>query len=108
MASAKRRSSDGTQSANRFASPACPNHDASDELAELQFRLSEVAEEERKLGLAEQQLAARVEDFRVRRQSLSAQYAAAEAQTRIMESLTGVSREFAQLGAAIGRAEERI
>ena len=81
---------------------------ACSELTELQARLEEVAEEERKLRFAEQQLAARVEEFRVRRATFGARYAAAEAQTRIMESLTGVSREFAQLGAAIGRAEERI
>jgi phage shock protein A len=78
------------------------------ELTELEARLAEVTQEERKLGLAEQQLAARVEEFRIRRASLSARYAAAEAQTRVLESLTGVSRDFAQLGAAIGRAEERI
>jgi phage shock protein A len=78
------------------------------ELTELEARLAEVAQEERKLGLAEQQLAARIEEFRVRRATLGARYAAAEAQTRVMESLTGVSSEFAQLGAAIGRAEERI
>ena len=78
------------------------------ELQDLDVRLGEVAAEERKLGVAEQQLAARIEEFRTRRASLGAQYAAAEAQTRIMESLTGVSRDFAQIGAAIGRAEERI
>src|SRR5438094_5097731 len=81
---------------------------AQTELEELELRLAEVGQEQRKLGLAEQQLAARVEEFRVRRASLGARYAAAEAQTRIMETLSGVSSEFAQLGAAIGRAEERI
>ncbi len=78
------------------------------ELAELELRLAEVGAEERKLGQAEQRLAASVEEFRRRRASLGARYTAAEAQARIMESLTGVSREFAQIGAAIGRAEERI
>ena len=78
------------------------------ELAELELRLAEVAAEERKLGEAEQQLAARVEESRLRRASLGARYTAAEAQTRVMESLAGVSREFAQLDTAIGRAEERI
>jgi phage shock protein A len=78
------------------------------ELTELESRLAEVAAEERKLGEAAQQLAARVEEFRLRRASLGARYTAAEAQTRVMESLAGVSREFAELGTAIGRAEERI
>jgi phage shock protein A len=78
------------------------------ELDDLELRLAEVGAEERKLGASEQQLAARIEEFRTRRASLGAQYAAAEAQSRIMESLTGVSRDCAQIGAAIGRAEERI
>jgi phage shock protein A len=78
------------------------------ELAELELRLAEVAAEERKLGEASRQLAARVEESRLRRASLGARYTAAAAQTRIMESLAGLSREFAQLGTAIGRAEERI
>jgi phage shock protein A len=81
---------------------------AQTELTELEARLAEVAAEERKLGEAAQQLAARVEEFRLRRASLGARYTAAEAQTRVMESLAGVSREFAELGTAIGRAEERI
>jgi phage shock protein A len=78
------------------------------ELAELELQLAEVAAEERKLGDAARRLAARVEESRFRRACLGARYTAAEARTRIMESLAGVSREFAQLGAAIGRAEERI
>jgi phage shock protein A len=78
------------------------------ELAQLELRLAEVVAEERKLGQATHQLATRVEESRLRRASLVARYTAAEAHTRVMESLAGVSHELAQLGTAIGRAEERI
>jgi phage shock protein A len=81
---------------------------AQTQLTDLEARVTEAAAEEDKLRRAEHKLGASVEDFRIRRLSLSARYAAAQAQTRLMESLTGVSRDFVQVGAAIGRAEERI
>jgi phage shock protein A len=81
---------------------------AQTQLTELELRVNEAAAEEEKLSQAEQKLRTNVEEFRVRRVSLGARYAAAQAQTQLMESLTGVSRDFVQLGAAIGRAEERI
>ncbi len=78
------------------------------ELGGLDQQAAEVAEEERKLTLAEQQLSARVEEFRTRRTTLQARYTAAEAQVRVNEALSGVSEEFAELGMALGRAEEKI
>jgi len=78
------------------------------EIAGLSRQIAEVDEEERRLVLAEQQLAARIEEFRTHRSVLSARYTAAEAQVRINEALSGVSEEFAELGMAVGRAEERM
>lgn len=78
------------------------------ELGGLDQQAAEVAEEERKLTLAEQQLSARVEEFRTRRTTLQARYTAAEAQVRVNEALSGVSEEFAELSTALGRAEEKI
>jgi len=77
------------------------------ELDGLEHQLAEVAQEERKLVAAEQQIAARIEDFRTHRQTLSARYTAAEAQVRINEALTGVSSELGELSMALGRAEEK-
>jgi phage shock protein A len=81
---------------------------AQTQLTELELRVNEAAAEEEKISQAEQKLRTSVEEFRIRRVSLGARYAAAQAQTQLMESLTGVSRDFVQLGAAIGRAEDRI
>ena len=78
------------------------------ELVRLEKQLDEVAEEERKLTLAEQQFAQRVDMFRTRREAMSAQYTAAEAQVRIHEALGSVSGEAAELGMALERAEEKI
>jgi phage shock protein A len=78
------------------------------ELSRLETQLAEVAEEERKLTLAEQQFAQRLDNFRTRRSALSAQYTAAEAQVRIHEALGSVSDESAELGMALERAEDKI
>jgi phage shock protein A len=77
------------------------------ELDGLEQQLAEVSEEERRLILAEQQIAARIEDFRTRRQTVSARYTAAEAQVRMKEALSGVTGELGELSMALGRAEEK-
>jgi phage shock protein A len=78
------------------------------EMSTLQTHVAEVDQEERRLTLAEQQLVARIEEFRMHRQTLAARYTAAEAQVQVNEALGGVSQDFADLGMALGRAEERI
>jgi phage shock protein A len=57
--------------------------------------------------LAEQRLTAKVEAFRTRKETIKAQYTAAEAQTKIGEAVTGVSEEMADVGMAIERAENK-
>ncbi|MFQ6027122.1 MAG: PspA/IM30 family protein [Dehalococcoidia bacterium] len=78
------------------------------ELENLQGQVAEVDQEEQRMILAEQQLSARIEEFRLHRQTLAARYNAAEAQVRVKESLSGVSQDFSELGMALGRAEEKI
>jgi len=69
--------------------------------------MAELAQEEAKLAQTEQGLGARIEEFRARRNVKSARYTAAEAQVRVNEALSGVSGELAELGMALGRAEEK-
>jgi phage shock protein A len=80
-------------------------------LAELERLTEQVAgvelEEQRLVG-AEHRLSARIDEFKTKRQTLSARYSAAEAQVAVKEALTGVSGEFAELSMALGRAEEKI
>lgn len=77
------------------------------ELESLSRQAAEIGKEEGKLSAAQVQLAARVEEFRTRRISMDARYAAAGAQVAVGEALTGVSGELAELSMAVGRAEDR-
>jgi phage shock protein A len=78
------------------------------EVARLEVQLAEVAEDERKLTESRTQFSQNLEQFRTRREAMSAQYTAAEAQVRIHESLSSVSNESAEIGAALERSEEKI
>jgi phage shock protein A len=73
----------------------------------LDYQIAEVAAEEHKLMQAEQQLRARLDEFRTRREALAARHTAAQAQVRVGESLSGVTGELAELSMALGRAEEK-
>ncbi len=77
------------------------------EIEALDDQLTEIAAEEQRLATAERQLAARVDQFKVRRQVMSASYTAAESQVRVHESLAGLSGELTELSIALGRAEEK-
>ena len=77
------------------------------ELQTLEKQLAEVENEEAGLSMIEQRLAIQVEAFAARQEVIRARYSAAEAQVRISEALTGVSREFEDLAAALRRAEEK-
>jgi phage shock protein A len=78
------------------------------ETQELGQQITELAGEEQRLVGTERSLAARIEEFRSRRVRVATRYTAAEARARVGEALTGLSDETAELGAALGRAEERI
>lgn len=63
--------------------------------------------EEDRLTLASQRLQAKTEAFRTHKEVIKATYTAAEAQTRISESVTGLSEEMGDVGLAIQRAEDK-
>jgi phage shock protein A len=75
------------------------------ELATLEHQLSEVEREEAALAVIEQRLSGQIEAFAARQEVIKARYSAAEAQVRINEAMTGVSQDFADLTAALHRAE---
>jgi phage shock protein A len=74
---------------------------------ELDAQHADLAAQEEKLTLAAQRLQAQVEAFRTRKETIKASYAAAEAQTRINEAVTGISDEMGEVGLAIQRAEDK-
>jgi phage shock protein A len=77
------------------------------ELEGLELQLTEIEDEERKLIIAEQQIADRMTSFRIHREATVARYTAAETQVKIGETLSGVSGELGELSLALGRAEEK-
>ena len=77
------------------------------QLSDLQAQHAALAEEEEKLIRASTQLQARVDAFRTKKETIKAQYSAAEAQTRVNEAFTGLSDELGDVGQAIARAEDK-
>lgn len=77
------------------------------ELAALETQLRDVEQDETNLRVLERRLANQVDEFVARQQVVIARYNAAEAQVQIKEAVTGVSREFAELTAALAQAEEK-
>ncbi len=80
---------------------------AANEIESLNKQIAEMETEKQRLAGQERSLQVRVEHFRTHRQVVSARYSAAEAEVRLKESLAGVSGELAELGMAVGRAEEK-
>jgi phage shock protein A len=79
------------------------------ELRTLEDQLRDIAREEDRMALAEQQLSQRVESFRIHRSVASARYTAAEAQVVIGDALAGlVGDQDTELSLAVERSEERI
>src|SRR5689334_1756458 len=80
---------------------------AANEIEGLTKQIAEVESEKQRLAGQERGLQVRVEQFRTHREVVVARYTAAEAEVRMKESLAGVSGELAELGMAVGRAEEK-
>jgi phage shock protein A len=79
---------------------------AAAELEGLSAQIAEVGAEEKRLAGQERSLQVRIEEFRTHRDVVSARYSASEAEVKVKEALSGVSGELAELGMAVGRAEE--
>ena len=77
------------------------------ELQGLDEQIAEMEMEQDKLTVAEQRLTAKVAAFRTKKETIKAQYNAAQAQVRIGEALSGVSEEMGDLTLAMERAENK-
>jgi phage shock protein A len=60
-----------------------------------------------KLIAAEKKLSTQVEIFRSKKESVKAEYTAAQAQVKVSESMTGISKEMSDVGNAIDRAQNK-
>jgi phage shock protein A len=77
------------------------------ELQTLEEQVREIEQEEQRLSLIEQRLATQIETFFAQQDLIAARYSAAEAQVRINEALSGISRGLANLGLALQEAEQK-
>lgn len=77
------------------------------EMESLKAQHANIAAEEAKLTEASRKLSARVDELRTRKETIKATYTAAQAQTRVGETLSGISEEFGDIGATIQRAEDK-
>ena len=80
---------------------------AQGQLNDLQVQYAQLQAEEEKLTVASQRLQSKVDAFRTRKETIKATYTAAEAQTRINESVAGISEEMGDVGLAMQRAEDK-
>jgi len=77
------------------------------EIENLTAQIQEQEIEQQKLINTEKKLSAKINAFRTKKETIKAQYTAAEAQVKVKEAVTGISEEMADVGFAIERAEEK-
>jgi phage shock protein A len=77
------------------------------QLEELKTQHATLDQQEAQLTTASQRLQAKVDSFRVRKETIKATYTAAEAQTKIGEAVAGISEEMGDVGLAVQRAEDK-
>lgn len=77
------------------------------ELEGLDQQIGELQKEQDKLTAIEKRLSLQVEAFRTKKETIKAQYSAAEAQVKVNEAVSGISEEMSDVGLAIQRAEEK-
>ena len=77
------------------------------QMADLEQQIQQLAAEQQRLQDAEARLEAKIEAFRTRKETIKAQYSAAEAQVKINEAVTGLGEEMADITMAIERIESK-
>lgn len=78
------------------------------QLSDLQAQHQQLRVEEDKLVGASRRLDAKVQAFRTHKETIKANYTAAEAQTKVGEAISGISEEMGDVGLAMQRAEDKV
>ena len=78
------------------------------QVSDLQTQHEHLKQEEAKLTDAASRLEAKVEAFRVRKETIKASYTAAQAQTQVGEAISGISEEMGDVGMAMQRANDKV
>ncbi len=77
------------------------------EIGSLTKQIEDIKNQQDKLITTEKRLSAKIESFRSTKETIKAQYSAAEAQTKITESVSGISEEMSDIGMAVQRAKDK-
>jgi phage shock protein A len=78
------------------------------QVQEMEPQHQQLVEEEAKLTQTLQVLQTRVNQFRTQKETLKAQYSAAQAMTSVNEGVAGISKSISDSGAAVSRAQDKI
>jgi phage shock protein A len=81
---------------------------AQTQIDQMEPQHQQILEEERKLGETLKALQTRVNQFRTQKETLKAQYQAANAVTSVNESVAGISKSVGNSGQALQRAQDKI
>ena len=71
-------------------------------------QIAQLREQRDKLVTMDRTLTSRVEAFRTQKEMVKSQYGAAQAQVKITETVTGISKEMGEMNMAMQRAQDRI
>lgn len=77
------------------------------QVQDLETQLITLQGQEDKMVDASRRLQAKIEAFRTKKETIKAQYTAAQAQTKMNEAFSGISEELGDVGMAIQRAEDK-
>ena len=77
------------------------------EITSLTQQIADIYKEQEKLMLTEKRLSAKIESFRSTKETIKAQYSAAEAQVKVTEAVSGISEEMSDVRMAVQRAQDK-
>ena len=81
---------------------------AQEQVAALEPQHQQLVDQQQKMTQTLSALQTRVNEFRSQKETLKAQYSAAQAESSINESVTGISSTYSDAGAALQRAQDKI
>ena len=81
---------------------------AQTQVDEMEPQHQQLVDEEAKLSQTLQTLQTRVNHFRTQKETMKAQYSAAQAMTSVNEGVAGISKTMGDSGAALTRAQDKI
>ncbi len=71
-------------------------------------QIAQLREQQAHLVEMERNVSSRVEAFRTQKEMVKAQYGAAQAQVKINEQVTGISKEMSEMNSAMQRTQDRV